>query len=266
MKSGQAAGGIRGGDKIGEKSGEGPGAGKKKELANETVYQALRSIIGNRRFEPGQRLNVEELARELGVSRTPVWEATRRLIQEGILRNIPNRGVFLVEHPWQGVRDIIEVRSCLDRLAAGLAVERIKRPILNKIARCLPEQLEALETNDIAGYYSSDITFHRLIAEASDNAYLKGLYESVTTHVFPPFFSVVALLPALYPVHEEIVAGLSNKDRERVDRAIVRHGELMIARLKEQMDSEEERMAMVRRIREETPRPGSGPKRRKPAH
>lgn len=78
--------------------------GSKKQLMNETVHQALRGMIAGRRFKPGQRLNVEELARELGVSRTPVWEAIRRLGQDGIVRNIPNRGVFMSENPLENPR------------------------------------------------------------------------------------------------------------------------------------------------------------------
>jgi len=226
---------------------------EKKQLMSETVYQSLRSIIVGRRFEPGQRLNVEELARELRVSRTPVWEAIRRLGQEGILQNIPNRGVFMAERPLERVKDIIEVRSALDRLASSLAVERIKRPMLDRISRCLPDQLAALEAGDVAGYYGADIKFHRLIAEAADNAYLKGLYESITTHVFPTPFDIATVLPSIYLVHQEIVAGLSGRDPERVDRAVTQHGEILMARLMEQMASEAERKAQVRRIREGLP-------------
>lgn len=223
---------------------------QKKQLMSETVYQALRGIIVGRRFEPGERLNVEELARELKVSRTPVWEAIRRLGQEGILQNIPNRGVFMAERPLERVRDIIEVRSALDRLASSLAVERIKGPMLARISRCLPDQLAALEAGDVGSYYAADIKFHRLIAEAAGNAYLKSLYESITTHVFPTHFDIATVLPSIYLVHQEIVAGLSDRDHERVDRAVAYHGELLMARLVEQMASEAERKAQVRRIKE----------------
>jgi DNA-binding GntR family transcriptional regulator len=226
---------------------------KKKQLMSETVYEALRSIIGGRRFEPGQRLNVEELAREMKVSRTPVWEAIRRLGQEGILQNIRNRGVFMAERPLERVRDILEVRSALDRLASSLAAERIKRPMLDKISRCLPDQLAALEAGNVESYYAADIRFHRLIAEAAGNSYLKGLYESITTHVFPTPFDIATVLPSIYLVHEEIVAALYDHDHERIDRAVAHHGELLMARLMEQVASEAERKAQVARIKERLP-------------
>ena len=53
-------------------------------------------MIANQRFGPGVRVNVEQIAKEVGASRTPVWEAMHRLIQEGLLENLPNRGVFMV--------------------------------------------------------------------------------------------------------------------------------------------------------------------------
>jgi DNA-binding GntR family transcriptional regulator len=228
---------------------------KKKQLMSETIYQALRSIIVNRRFKPGQRLNVEELARELGVSRTPVWEAIRRLGQEGILRNIPNRGVFMTERPLERIQDILQVRVSLDRLACSLAVDHIDRRMLDKLSRCLPEQLNAIEAADIAGYYAADIKFHRLLCEASGNAYLGALYESITTHVFPTSFDVLPLLPALHVVHQEILVGLADRDLERCDRAVTNHGELLLAHLKEQMASETRRKAIVQRIKEDSPQP-----------
>ena len=236
---------------------------KKKQLMSETVYQALRSTIVGRRFEPGERLNVEELAREMKVSRTPVWEAIRRLGQEGVLQNIPNRGVFMAERPLERVRDIIEVRSALDRLAAGLAVERIKGSMLERLSRCLPDQLAALEAGDVASYYAADIMFHRLIAEAAGNAYLKGLYESITTHVFPTPFDIATVLPSIYLVHQEIVNALYDHDHERVDRAVTHHGALLMARLMEQMASEAERKAQVARIKRGLPqdRPKTRPRK-----
>ena len=198
---------------------------QKKQLMNEVVYNRLRTIIAGRRFEPGQRINVEELARELGVSRTPVWEAVRMLGREGVLRNVPNRGVFMATNPLDAVRDIIQVRSALDCLACGLAVEHVGRRTIEKLSRCLPEQLTALERGDVAGYYASDVKFHRLICEAAGNGYLRALYESITTHVFPAHFNVLPLLPSLHLLHREIVVGLSDHDRSRVEHAMARHGD-----------------------------------------
>ena len=75
----------------------------KKEHVSETVYQAVKNMVFLNRFKPGRSLNVERLARELGVSRTPTWEAIRRLDQDGIVRKVPNRGVYMREDPLERV-------------------------------------------------------------------------------------------------------------------------------------------------------------------
>jgi DNA-binding GntR family transcriptional regulator len=239
---------------------------KKEELLADTVYRELRKMIAMGRFKPGQRLNVEELARELSVSRTPVWEAIRGFLQEGILKNIPNRGVFMTERPIERVKDMLQVRASLDRLACSLTARQISRRTLNRLSTCLREQLKAIEDADATAYISADNRFHRLICEASGNRYLKGLYESATTHVVPAMFDILPFLHALYPVHQEIIRALSTGDHEQVDKAITHHSEIILINLEQQMQAQAERKEMVRRIKEDSLIPAlvRKPKKRNP--
>jgi len=64
---------------------------------HEQVYDVLKEMIADQRFNPGGSINVEQLTRELGVSRTPVWEAVRRLEQEGIVVHTPYKGIRVRE-------------------------------------------------------------------------------------------------------------------------------------------------------------------------
>jgi len=207
-------------------------------------------MIGANRFKPGLRLNVEELRKELGFSRTSVWEAIRRLEQDGIVWNIPHRGVFMAENPLERVRDLIGVRGALDRLAGQLAVGRTSSRIIDQLSRCLPDQLRAIERADVGGYVAADVRFHVLICEASGNAYLRDLYESITMHVFPSPFDYLPCLSPAYLAHQEVVAGLSDRDPDRVDNAMIRHTEIAVSHLGEQMRARAERREMVRSIRE----------------
>jgi DNA-binding GntR family transcriptional regulator len=63
-----------------------------KAKLSEQAYRILRDRITNCSFQPGARLNVQQLARDMEISRTPLWEAVNRLIQEGLLLSVPNRG------------------------------------------------------------------------------------------------------------------------------------------------------------------------------
>jgi DNA-binding GntR family transcriptional regulator len=220
---------------------------------SEKVYRGLKQMIVVHRFEPGLRLNVEKITREMGVSRIPVWEAIRRLQQEGIVRTIPNRGVFLAENPLERSLEIIEVRGALDKLAGRLACERIGDRILNQLAQCLRDQLRAIETADIGLYSSADLRFHGLIYEASGNSYLKETFESITLQMFPSRLEFFRILPSLYLGHQEIIEGLANRDPGQVEAAVARHVELAMNHVKELLQSANERKEMIQHIRRNLP-------------
>jgi DNA-binding GntR family transcriptional regulator len=213
----------------------------------------IKKMIAIHRFQPGLRLNAEKIARELGVSRTPVWESIRRLEQEGIVQNIPNRGVFMAETPLERVVEMIEARGVLDKFAGRMAADRISDSILKQLRHCLPEQLRAIERADISLYSSLDFRFHGLIYEASGNSYLKELFESITLQTLPARMQILSILPSLYLDHQKIIRGLADRDPDRVEEALAHHTEIVIAHVKKLMQSVNEREEMVRQIRMKVP-------------
>ena len=220
---------------------------------NEKVYRAIKKMIAIHRFQPGLRLNAEKIARELGVSRTPVWESIRRLGQEGIVQNIPNRGVFMAETPLERVVEMIEARGVLDKFAGRMASDRISDRIVKQLDQCLADQLRAIETADISLYSSLDFRFHGLIYEASGNSYLKELFESITLQTLPARMQILSILPLLYLDHQEIIRGLADRDPDRVEEALAHHTEIVIAHVKKLIQSANEREEMVRQIRMKVP-------------
>lgn len=220
---------------------------------NEKVYRAIKKMIAIHRFQPGLRLNAEKIARELGVSRTPVWESIRRLEQEGIVQNIPNRGVFMGETPLERVVEMIEARGVLDKFAGRIASDRISDRILKQMDQFLLDQLRAIETADVNLYSSLDFQFHGLIYEASGNSYLKELFESITLQTLPARMQILSILPLLYLDHQEIVRGLADRDPERVEGALAHHTEIVMAHVKKLMQTTNEREEMVRQIRMKVP-------------
>ena len=101
------------------------------------VYNILKEMIANYRFVPGSYLNIEKLTRDLGVSRTPVWDAIRKLEQEGFVRNEPKKGVLIQELTPETAIELYTVRELLEGLAVRLAVERINDETLREMAHCL---------------------------------------------------------------------------------------------------------------------------------
>jgi len=111
-----------------------------KAKLSEQAYHILREMITNCRFQPGARLNIQQLARDMEISRTPLWEAVNRLIQEGLLLSIPNRGVFAAEITPAAALEIYTVRASLEGMAAKLAAGNIRPEAVARMERILARQ------------------------------------------------------------------------------------------------------------------------------
>ena len=235
---------------------------KKNELTNAKVYQKVRNMIALHRFKPGFKLNVQKLSKELGVSRTPVWEAMRRLEQEGVVETIPNRGVFITRVSFKKILEVVEVRGALDAFAGRLACERIDNRTIDRLSQCLPEQLSAIENRDIGAYLLSDNKFHGLIYKASGNSYLMDLFEMVTLRMLSVPVSADILIrplhePSVFLAHRDIIDGLADRDQAKVELAITQHTEAIITFLKEKKRNETEIKETVRKFKEIIDKPHS---------
>jgi DNA-binding GntR family transcriptional regulator len=223
----------------------------KKELLAEKVYQGLRHMLADYRWKPGVRVNVMKIARELGVSRTPVWEAVRRLEQEGILQSIPNRGVFMAETSLERSIEVIQARGALDLLAVKLAASRMTKRALDRLNRSLSEQLQAIEENDVIRYSSADFQFHRLIYEASGNGYILELFESIILQMRPTRLNILPVLSSLYQWHQEIYQGLAGGNSELAEKAMIQHTEIILDLTQESIKSSVVRKELVRRAKDQ---------------
>ena len=126
-----------------------------KSNLNTQVYDILKEMIADQRFLPGSSLNVEKLTQELGVSRTPIWEAIRRLEQEGIVAHTPHKGVRVVELTRKMALELYEVRETMESLAARLGAERAKQALVNRMKKILAEQLTVVKNEDAVAYLQS---------------------------------------------------------------------------------------------------------------
>jgi DNA-binding GntR family transcriptional regulator len=208
----------------------------KKEVMSSKVYAAVKDMIADYRFKPGARVNVEKVSRELGVSRTPVWEAVRRLEQEGLLKNIPNRGVFMIEMTLEMAYELFQVRGALERLAGRLAVEHMDNRTVEKMSRCLEDQLKVIEKEDPLGYSRLDFEFHSIIYKASRNRVLEEMLESVRTKMQPVNMQILPILPRLYQDHLKILEAMQSKDPDSVEETFIHHNANILEQIKKDME------------------------------
>ena len=207
----------------------------KKEASSNKVYATLKAMIVDYRFQPGVRLKVEELMKELSVSRTPVLEAIRRLEQEGLLKNIPNRGVFMVKMTLEKSFELFQVRGALEGLVGKLAAENIDNGTITKMAKCLEKQLEVVEKGDLIGYSQLDFDFHSMIYKSTRNSFLVELLDSIKAKMRPFDIHLKPILALLYQDHKKIFEALRSKSPEAAEKAFAEHNEKIINRIKEQI-------------------------------
>lgn len=202
------------------------------------VYEILKEMIINQRFSAGTRINVEQLAKELGVSRTPAWEAVHRLLQNGLLENIPNRGVFIATLTPLTAIELYTVREALEGMAGRLAALKMDAPTLKRLEKCLEEQERLVRQVDLIGYSKLDFEFHSLIYKSSGNQILQDMLETIKYKMRPLAMHVEQILPNLYRGHRSIVKALKTGDPDLAEKAFREHNRLMIDHINTSSSSE----------------------------
>ena len=145
----------------------------------EIVYEQLKRQILTGRIAPGTRMMEVELAEEMGVSRTPVREATRKLEKDGLVVIEPRRGAYVSDISVKDMVDTLVVRESLEGLAAALASQRITREELDRLDAMTTEYSDAIAAGDIEKIIHEDEGFHRTIVEMSGNKTLSSLFEII---------------------------------------------------------------------------------------
>ena len=124
----------------------------------DVVFNTLRQAIITGEFAPGERLMEISLANRLGVSRTPVREAIRKLELEGLVIMIPRKGAQVARITEKNLRDVIEIRTVLEEFAAVLACERIDQAGLHDLRQAHEDFIRSVENGDILDIVDKDET------------------------------------------------------------------------------------------------------------
>ena len=197
----------------------------KRENLNTKVYSALKQMITNYRFKPGERINVEQITKELGVSRTPIWEAIRRLEHEGLVFNSPNKGVFMYTLNKEEALDLMAVRETLERMAARLAAEQIDEKTLAKLDEALTKQKQIVENNDMLAYSRADTDFHTMIHATTGNEFLCETLGNIFSKLRPVAMHVGDFIQTFYEDHIAIFNALKTHDPKIVQEQFQRHSQ-----------------------------------------
>jgi len=183
----------------------------------EVVFEYLRSAIINGEFKPGERLMELQMGEQLGVSRTPIREAIRKLELEGLVTMIPRKGAYVADMSIKDVLDVLEVRGVLEGLAASLAAERRGQEDIETMEKVLLEFESFVKVADRDGMMEKDKEFHEVIFESTHNNKLiqitQGLQEQVQRFRVV-FFSESDDFKQLLSEHRDILEAIRTGDSE----------------------------------------------------
>lgn len=194
----------------------------------EVVCETLREAIRGGVLKPGERLMEIQLAEELGVSRTPVREAIRKLELEGYVIMMPRRGTYVANLSIRDVNEVFEIRTTLDSLASGLAAERITDEELERLERLLVLIGEYIEQNDMDKIVETDMEFHDILYQASRNARLVGIIYNLReqlTRFRSTSMSYPGRLKETLEEHIRIVEAIAQGNVELAQKAAEEHME-----------------------------------------
>lgn len=149
----------------------------------EIVFETLREAIINATLKPGERLMEIQLAEEMGVSRTPVREAIRKLELEGFVVMVPRKGAYVAGISMKDIADVFEIRAAMEGLAAGLAAERITEEELEQLERILVKVGECVNNNDLEQLIEVDTEFHDTLFKASRNERLVQIVSNLREQI-----------------------------------------------------------------------------------
>ena len=194
--------------------------------ASLVATEVIREAIMDGTLSPGQRLKEEELARELGISRTPVREALLILQAEGMIESAPNRGAAVRSFDATDLGEMYLLRAAVEGLAARLAAERVTARSLSKLSRSC-DRFEAVCTGGtLKELVRENLAFHDAILETAGSERISHLVRSVT--VLPLVYkSYLWYSPSQKLVsahhHRQIVYAFEARDPERAESVMKQH-------------------------------------------
>ena len=202
------------------------------------VYQILRDEICAGKYAPGSWLQETELTEYLGVSRSPVREALRRLVADGLLMEIPNKGVFVKEFTCRDIDEIFDMRVMLESYAIRKSRSRMTSARLQKLFDILEELEHTHAAQELAVYTQSDEILHNRIVELSENSLVISTYDRVRS--MNQQFRVLSLtshrrFDESLEEHRQIVQSLAVGDVETACATNTRHLELACQCIKEHL-------------------------------
>ena len=197
------------------------------------IYQKLKSMILSNELHPGQKILQEKIAKQLGVSRTPLLKALQMLEYEFLVESIPRRGIFVKEIDTQELIDAFECREALEGIAARRAAENADEETVKKLSEIF-KPFENQKDIDIGQYEQADINFHDTLIKSSNNSILQKL-ELVGNFLLRTYTKGLVRSPEItLSEHLQIIGEIKAGNPESAEQLARNHLQKSIDLLKQQ--------------------------------
>ena len=205
--------------------------------SSDSVYMELRGKILSRELKPAQRLLEVKIANEMGVSRTPVREALRRLANEGLVKIVPNSGARVASPSSHEMDNSYSVREYLENMSVELACRTgMDKRTLERLDGLVRDGDAAYDAGDVDAFLAANNDFHRIIAEAGKNYVLSEYVDNILqrTNVYIYFYSkFIEAENKSSGEHRAILRAIAQRDRIGAQELMKQHLERVHAMFSE---------------------------------
>ncbi len=192
----------------------------------DVVFKTLRQAILKGDMEPGERLMEITLANKLGVSRTPIREAIRKLELEGLVHMVPRKGAIVASISEKDMKDVLEVRVTLEELAVKLAIQNMEEPDIDQLRRAAKKFESAVIARDIVDIVEADVMFHDVIYNRTNNGRLIQIINNLREQMYRyrlEYVKDARTHSILISEHQDIITALEKRDVDEAKNAVRQH-------------------------------------------
>ncbi len=192
----------------------------------DVVFKTLRQGILTGEIKPGERLMEIHLANRLGVSRTPIREAIRKLELEGLVTMVPRRGAEVAKITEKNLKDVLEVRRALDELAVGLACDRMTEEELEALEVACVNFANVTRTGNLTEITKADVALHDIIVTSTGNLRLMQMLNNLAEQIYRYRLEYIkdrSYHERLIEEHKNILDCIAKKDKVNAAKAVITH-------------------------------------------
>lgn len=216
--------------------------GTKHENLDHKVYKRLKSMILEQKLVPGAKIYQDRLAHQLGISRTPLVNALKKLEQERLITNIPRRGFYVRQFSKQEMIHIFELREVLEGLAARRASLQISDGQIKRLNGFFKGLKISNEPKDLKRYADEDREFHYFLMMMGGSDLLSGILETynILTFSYQGGFQAGLVRPPKQTIHEHlaIIEAIAQRNPNKAEELARLHLKISAEKLRKDVEEE----------------------------